>query len=134
MVGGVLIAHGALAESLLGVAESISGEVKKVKALTVGKGLSTDEIKRSLEEAVSEVDDGDGVIIFTDMLGGSPTNISLTVMEAGRVEVLTGVNLPMLLKFINNRADASFGELSTRLRDYGLKSIVLTSEILKGKG
>lgn len=133
MVGGIIIAHGGLAESLLGAARSITGEVRNLATLSVGKESSTDEVKGELEEAVASLDKGDGVIIFTDMLGGSPTNMALSVMDVGRVEVITGVNLPMLLKFISNRDGAGFDELLPRLRDYGLKSITVASEVLKSK-
>jgi PTS system mannose-specific IIA component len=133
MVGGIIIAHGKLAESLLKAAEVIAGKVENVPTISVMGGETTEEIKGKLEEAVKEVDKDDGVIIFTDMFGGSPTNIALSILKEGVVEILTGVNLPVLLRFLNHRSEVKFTDLVIQLKEHGQRSIVLTSDILKGK-
>jgi PTS system mannose-specific IIA component len=133
MVGGIIIAHGTLAESLVKTAETIVGEAENVRTVSVMDGETTEQIRDKLEEAVKDVKKNDGVIIFTDMFGGSPTNIALSVLEEGVVEILTGVNLPMLLKFLNYRSEMKFAELVLQLKEHGQRSIVLTSDILKGK-
>jgi PTS system mannose-specific IIA component len=133
MVGGIIIAHGTLAGSLVKTAETIVGEAENVRTVSVMDGETTEQIRDKLEEAVKDVKKNDGVIIFTDMFGGSPTNIALSVLEEGVVEILTGVNLPMLLKFLNYRSEMKFAELVLQLKEHGQRSIVLTSDILKGK-
>ncbi len=133
MVGGVIIAHGQLAESLLKAAEDITGKVKNVRTVSVGQGEATEKISQRLEAAIKGVKKNDGVIIFTDMFGGSPTNIALSTLKEGEVEILTGVNLPVLLKFLNYRSEMKFAELVRKLKEHGQKSIVLASDILKGK-
>jgi PTS system mannose-specific IIA component len=79
------------------------------------------------------VNSGDGVIIFTDMFGGTPSNIALSMLNDGSVEVITGVNLPLLIKFFTNRSDSALGELADMLKEYGRESIVLAGDILKEK-
>jgi PTS system mannose-specific IIA component len=133
MVGGIIMAHGTLAESLLKAARSIAGKVENVRTVSVRGGETTEEIRGRLEKAVKHVKKNDGVIIFTDMFGGSPTNIALSILEEGVVEILTGVNLPVILKFLNYRSEMKFADLLLRLKENGQKSIVLTSDILKGK-
>lgn len=133
MVGGVIIAHGQLAESLLKAAEDITGKVKSVRTVSVGQGEATEKISQRLEAAIKGVKKNDGAIIFTDMFGGSPTNIALSTLKEGDVEILTGVNLPVLLKFLNYRSEMKFAELVRKLKEHGQKSIVLASDILKGK-
>jgi PTS system mannose-specific IIA component len=133
MVGGIIIAHGKLAESLLKAAEVIAGKVENVPTISVMGGETTEEIRVKLEEAVKEVGKDDGVIIFTDMFGGSPTNIALSILKEGVVEILTGVNLPVLLRFLNYRSEVKFTDLVIQLKEHGQRSIVLTSDILKGK-
>lgn len=133
MVGGVIIAHGQLAESLLKAAEDITGKVENVRTVSVGQGEATEKISQRLEEAIKGVKKNDGAIIFTDMFGGSPTNIALSTLKEGEVEILTGVNLPVLLKFLNYRSEMKFAELVRKLKEHGQKSIVLAGDILKGK-
>lgn len=134
MAGAVIITHGDLARSLLGAAESITGAVEGVLTVCVDKGDTTEGIRQSLAQAVKSVDKGAGVIIFTDMFGGTPTNIALSLLSAGLVEVITGVNLPLLLKFLSHRAsDKPLGEFAVQLREYGKGSIVLAGDMLKEK-
>ena len=92
---------------------------------------ATEGIRARIAVAVKEANSGVGVIIFTDMFGGTPTNIALSLLEAGRVEVITGVNLPVLLKFVGHRADKPLDELARLLREYGRSSIVLATDMLK---
>ncbi|HHL39028.1 MAG TPA: PTS sugar transporter [Deltaproteobacteria bacterium] len=132
MIGAVIITHGPLAASLLETAELIVGRVEKVRALAVGKEETSEEIKALLTAAVAEVGE-EGAVIFTDMFGGTPTNIALSLLEKDRVEVLTGVNLPMLVKFESYRRNKPLGELVTMLVEQGRESMVLASAMLKAK-
>lgn len=133
MIGAVIVTHGRLAESLVESAETITGPVELMRSVSVKKSDTTEAIRELLVRSVHELDKGKGVIIFTDMFGGTPTNVALSLMTEGRVEVLTGVNLPVLIKFISCRAEKSLQETALLLKDYGQKSIVLAAEFLKAK-
>jgi len=133
MVGGIVITHGGLASSLVEVAESITGKMENVRAVAVLTADTTESIRALLTQAVKEVNTGKGVIIFTDMFGGTPTNVALSLLDEGKVDVITGVNLPMLIKFIGNRTDKCLGDVALLLKEYGQKSIVLAGDMLKDK-
>ena len=99
MIGIIVVAHGPLAKALLATAEFIIGSrLDAARALEVTPGGSPDELNSALTTALSEVDDGDGVLVLVDMFGGSPSDMSISFLEPGRVEVLTGANLPMMLE------------------------------------
>ncbi|MCC6503110.1 MAG: hypothetical protein IT362_08245 [Deltaproteobacteria bacterium] len=134
MVGAVVITHGKLAQALVEAAEAITGKAEGIRAVSVASADSTEGIRAAVLAAVNEADSGGGVVVLTDMFGGTPTNIALSLMTDGRVEVITGVNLPMLIKFVGRCKDKPLRELATVLREYGQKSIVLAGEMLKEKG
>lgn len=131
MVGAVVITHGRLAEALIEAAVAITGKIEKVRTVSVASTDSTEGIRGLVSSAVKDADSGKGVVVFTDMFGGTPTNIALSLMNSGKVEVITGVNLPMLIKFVGHRSDKDLHELAAVLKDYGQKSIVLAGEMLK---
>ncbi len=131
MVGAIIITHGSLAGSLLEVAESIAGRMENVKIVSIKNSDTTESIRNTLASFVKEVNRGKGVVIFTDMFGGTPSNIALSMLGVGKVEILTGVNLPIILKFVNYRADKQLKELALLLKEYGQKSIVLAGDMLK---
>lgn len=133
MIGAVIITHGRLAEALLEAAEAIAGKIDNVKTLSVMNSDTNDGIRAVLASAVKEVNKGKGVVIFTDMFGGTPTNIALSLMEEGKVEVITGVNLPLILKFMSHRSDKSLQDLTHLLKEYGQGSIVIAGHMLKDK-
>ncbi|MBI5599315.1 MAG: PTS sugar transporter subunit IIA [Deltaproteobacteria bacterium] len=132
MIGAVIVTHGDLARTILEEASGIAGKVDRVRALGVKDRGTSEEIKEMIASAVRDVNGGEGVIIFTDMFGGTPTNIALTLMEEGVVEIVTGVNLPLIIKFLNNREGMGLKKLASLLVEHGHKSIVLASEMLKG--
>ena len=131
MVGAVIVSHGSLSKSLLETALSITGNIEGVVAKSVASDSVIDEIRDSIIDAIDSVDSGDGVIIFTDMLGGTPTNISLTLMEEKTVEVIAGVNLPLFIKFTSLRKTKNFEEVIEELNHYGAGTIVIAGDILK---
>ena len=133
MVGAIVITHGALAESLVKVLKSIAGDVDMIKTVAVQENDTTEEISGILVKMVGTVDGGKGVIIFTDMLGGTPSNVALPLLKEGRVDIMAGVNLPVLLKFVNHRADKGLGELALLLKECARESIVLASDVLNEK-
>jgi PTS system mannose-specific IIA component len=131
MISAIIVTHSTLASGLIDAAEIIVGKIENISSVSINKGDSTDEIRERLHSAIEETDHGNGVIIFTDMFGGTPTNIALSFLSEGSVEVLTGVNLPILLKFLSNRDESSIIELVRDLRECGRESIVPASEMLK---
>src|SRR6185503_18915951 len=98
MIGGLIVTHGRLAIELLNAAEMIVGEIHHIAAVSLGWHDDVDMARNMIEKALERVSGPDGVLILTDMFGGTPTNIASTFLETGRVEVITGVNLPMLIK------------------------------------
>ncbi len=129
MIGIVVAAHQSLAQELVRAAEGIVGRAEQVRALTLSYDEPTERARRRLERALAEADTGDGVLLLTDLFGGTPTNLGLPFLEPGRVEVLAGVNLPMLVKALTARNDMDLVALAAFLRDYGRRNIVLASEI-----
>ncbi len=133
MIGGIIVTHGELARALLDVVAGITGETASIEVISVTRRDSTEDVFTRLKEAITTVDQGEGIVIFTDMFGGTPTNIALTFLEEGKIEVVAGVNLPLLLKFVNKRGEMEFKELMAKLVEESKKSIVFASNILKRK-
>jgi PTS system mannose-specific IIA component len=131
MVGLVVATHGQLGDELLRTAASIVGPMERCEGLSLTAGSSMEDARRHLGEAIQRVDDGQGVLILTDMFGGTPANLALTFLEE-RIEVVTGVNLPMLLKLATGRADnLGLHPLAELITSYGQKNITLASELLR---
>ncbi len=131
MVGAVIAAHGRLAQELVSVAEFIMGEASSVEAISVDPTQDVQVLRREIQTAIKKVDRGRGVLILTDMFGGTPSNISLSFLEDAKVDVVTGVNLPMLIRLINAREKLTLAELAQQVRSYGCKGISQASEVLK---
>ena len=128
MIGIVIAAHGHLAEELAKTAQQIVGELPRVASISVEPNVSLDELREHIKGAVGSVDDGEGVLVLADLLGGSPCNQSLMLCQKGKLEVLTGVNLPMLLKANSLRlAKLPLRELAESLAQYGQRNITLAS-------
>jgi PTS system mannose-specific IIA component len=131
MVGLVVATHGRLAEELLRTAEGIVGRLDRCEALSIGAGASMEEARARLGDAIVRMNSGDGVLVLTDMFGGTPANLALTFLDEG-IEVVTGVNLPMILKLATARADALSAHAAAELiAGYGQKNITLASELLR---
>jgi len=131
MVGLVVATHGGLAEELIRTAEGVCGKLEQCRAVSVGASTAIDTARSMLAEAIRAVDSGDGVLVLTDMFGGSPANLALTFLDDG-IEVLTGVNLPMLVKLSTCRSEgAPLRETAQMLTGYGQKNITLASELLR---
>jgi PTS system mannose-specific IIA component len=131
MIGLVVATHGKLGAELLASAQMIIGPVLNARSVSINQENSMEEIRDAIDEAVKEVNsDEAGVIIVTDMFGGTPANVSMTFLEPKSVEVLTGANLPMLLKFFNSQENLGLDELAGILKSYGQQSIALASEYL----
>ncbi|MFC1856309.1 PTS sugar transporter subunit IIA [Thermodesulfobacteriota bacterium] len=133
MVGIVIVTHGNLARELLETAKGVVGEVHQVETLAITVNVDVDLIRNNLEQTIQKVDSGDGVLILTDMFGGTPSNISLSFLNEKKVEVLTGVNLPMLIKLLSMQDKDDLYALSKEIEIYGKNNIYLASEILKNR-
>lgn len=132
MVGVVVVTHCHLAEELICAAQLVVGEeLKQFQAVSVDPKDGSDAIREKIMAAIRKVDGGRGVLILTDMYGGTPSNISLSFLEEKKIEVITGVNLPMLLKLATSQAPLSLDELAAFITDYGQRNINLASEVLK---
>ncbi len=130
MVGLVLVAHAGLAREMLTAAEMIVGKMGLAEAVGISPDDTVDSIRKNVTEAIKKVA-GDGVIIMTDMFGGTPSNMSLSFLKENIVEVLTGVNLPMLLKFATEREKSDVADLARMLKTCGQESILVAGDYLK---
>lgn len=129
MIGLVVAAHQDLGPALVRAAEGIVGAMEQVAALSVNYEEDTAVAGARIEEAIRRLDSGEGVLVLTDMFGGTPTNLALPFLDPDRVEVVTGVNLPMLLKAQTARCELGLGELGRFLREYGAKNIIVAGEV-----
>jgi mannose PTS system EIIA component len=129
MVGVIVTSHCNLATEMLRTAELIVGSLQACKALSMDPRQSVEAMVKQLKEAIKEVDQGKGVLILTDLFGGTPANISLSFLGP-RVEVVCGMNLPMLLKLASCRETHNLAETATLVKEYGQRHITLASEIL----
>lgn len=130
-VGVVVVSHGQLATELLNAAEMIVGDLPRFAAVSIGWHDAVDVAREAIASAIAKVASGGRVLVLTDMFGGTPSNLGLTFLEAGRVEVVTGVNLPMLLRLAKAPEDAEVGALARELCDHGRSAIRVASELLQ---
>ncbi len=135
MFGVLVVTHGLLASELVKAAQTIvGGSMESTVPVSIGWNQDMEQARKKIENAIKDLDSGDGVVILTDMFGGTPTNISLTFLEEKQVEVITGVNLPMLIKLATLQQEGVDAVEAARLaRDRGQQSIFVASEILNGK-
>jgi PTS system mannose-specific IIA component len=133
MIGVLITTHGGLGHELIKAAELIKGPLKGVVHISVDQTKGLEDIKKEISAAIKKLDQGKGVIILTDLFGGTPSNISLSFLKEGKVEVITGVNLPMLLKLTDVRENMALREYAIFIKEYGIKNICVASEILNKK-
>ena len=132
MVGFVVVTHGRLGEELVATAQEIVGRIDGIKGISITPGADPEKVREEISSAIDAVDSGDGVLIFTDLFGGTPSNISISFLEEKKVEVVTGVNLPMMMKLVNIKDDMDLEELAKFIRSYGRENISVAGELLKG--
>jgi PTS system mannose-specific IIA component len=130
MLGLLVISHGRLAEQLVEAVRTIVGEVDALEAVSIGWNDEVDSSSKRIEEALKRVDRGAGVLVLTDMFGGTPTNLALTLHERDKIEIVTGVNLPMLIKFISLREELELHEAAGRIAEKGKEAIQVASHLL----
>ena len=133
MIGIVVVTHGQLATELVNAAETIVGELRRFAAVSIGWHEDTDDARAEIQQAVARVDNGSGVLILTDMFGGTPSNLAMTFLAEGRVEVITGVNLPMLIKLANLSEQSDLLAVAREMREHGRHAIWVASDLLRGE-
>ena len=132
MIGVVVVTHGQLATELLNAAEAIVGDLPRFAAVSVGWHDDTEDAREEIRQAVVRLQGESGVLLLTDMFGGTPTNIGLSFVEPDRVEVVTGVNLPMLIKLSSLRSsERTLLEVARDLRETGRSAIQVASDLLR---
>lgn len=135
MIGILVVTHGRLASELVTAAEMIVGEIPNVTAVSIGWHDDPDEAQEEIRNAIERVEGSQGTVVLTDMFGGTPSNLSLAFLEKDRVEVITGVNLPMLIKLVSLREgeQVDLGAVAQAISAQGKESIYLASDLLAAK-
>jgi PTS system mannose-specific IIA component len=133
MIGLLIVTHSDLGRELLNAAEFIVGGLDAADAVSITQTANSEQIREMIEKKVSVLDTGEGVLILTDMFGGTPSNISLSFLKKEVVEVLTGVNLPMVIAIAQNRADMGLNKLAEMAQEAGKTSISLASKLLESE-
>lgn len=131
MIGLLIVTHCDLGKELLNAAEFIVGKIEAVDTIAITETSGTDLLRRKIEAKVGVLDKGDGVLILTDMFGGTPSNLSLSFLKEGKIEVLTGVNLPMIIAIVQNRPNFKLASLAEKAQDAGKTGISLASKLLQ---
>ena len=133
MIGLVLVTHGQLAAEFRKAVEHVVGPQEKFETVAIGADDDMEQRRRDIVDAVAAVDDGSGVVVLTDMFGGTPSNLAISVMETGRIEVIAGMNLPMLIKLSSVRKNDDIGVAVDEAQAAGRKYINVASRLLAGK-
>ena len=131
LIGGLIVTHGQLGHELVAAAEMIVGEISHIDSVSIGWHDDVNQSKKDIEEAVRTIDAGKGVIILTDMFGGTPSNVTLSLLKKDKVEIVTGVNLPMIVRLATQTGQDSLSELATKVKDQGQSHISMASEFLE---
>jgi mannose PTS system EIIA component len=129
-IGGVIVSHGQLANELLAAAETVVGELNHIAAVSIGWHDDVETAKDEIERAIKKVSGGAGVLILTDMFGGTPTNISAMFIADGEVEIVTGVNLPMVIKLASQNRETTLAEMAKLVEEQGKQAIYSAGELL----
>jgi len=133
MIGGIIVCHGRMAEELLNALTIILGEAPNIEAISIGWYDDVEDSKKKINQSLKKVDQKSGVVIFTDMFGGTPSNLSFSFFKEGHVEIVTGVNLPMLIKFVSLQRANNLKDVAKKVVDQGKKNIHLVSALLKSR-
>ena len=130
MIGLILVTHGALAEEFIQAMQHVVGRQSDVVAICIGPNDDMEQRRKDIADAIRRVDSGKGVIVLTDLFGGTPSNLAISLMQAGRVEVIAGINLPMLIRLAKARDTMTVREATIAARDAGRNYITVASEFL----
>ena len=131
MIGALVVSHGHLAQELVAAAEMIVGEIPHIQAVSIGWHDDVNDARKEIERRIAEVNTGSGVLILTDMFGGTPSNIAFAFHDRGKIDVVTGVNLPMIIKIANQKREGeTLDGLSRAVLDQGRSSIAMASDFI----
>ena len=130
MIGMVLVTHGRLAAEFVAALEHIVGPQQAIAAICIGPDDDMEQRRREILESVARVENGDGVVLLTDMFGGTPSNLAISVLDRARVEVIAGVNLPMLIKLARIRGEERLADAVAQAQEAGRKYINVASQLL----
>jgi PTS system mannose-specific IIA component len=130
MIGMVLVTHGRLAEEFIAATQHVVGEQENMRGISMGPEDDSEQRRQDIMDAVADVDTGDGVIVLTDMFGGTPSNLAISIMDKANVEVIAGVNLPMLIKLAGVRNSESLEQAVVSAQEAGRKYINVASTLL----
>lgn len=130
MIGMVIVTHGRLAEEFVAATEHVVGAQKNVEAISIGPDDDMEQRRNDILAAVARVDSGNGVILLTDMFGGTPSNLAISIMDKANVEVIAGINLPMLIKLATIRAESDLKAAVAQAQESGRKYINIASHLL----
>jgi PTS system mannose-specific IIA component len=133
MIGVLIVTHLGFGQKLLETAEGIVGKQEGCVALSLDAGHDMETVLKNMKQGLKKLDFGQGVLVLTDMFGGTPSNISLSLLGSGKLEVITGANLPMLLKIFSARGTTSLAELALEAKSAGRQGILVAGEVLKRK-
>jgi len=133
MIGVVVVTHGQLAIELVNAAEMIVGDLPKFSAVSIGWHDDVNDAREEIEQAIERVRGQEGVLLLTDMFGGTPSNLGMTFLEKDRIEVITGVNLPMLIKLAQLPQSQDLLAAARQMRDDGRNAIWVASDLLRGE-
>lgn len=130
MIGMILVTHGNLAEEFVHAMEHVVGDQSAVETVCIGPNDDMERRRGEIAEAITAVDSGEGVIILTDLFGGTPSNLAISLMQAGKIEVIAGINLPMLIRLAKARSCMTVRDAALAARDAGRNYITIASEYL----
>jgi len=133
MIGMVLVTHGHLATEFRAALEHVVGPQQQIAAISIGPEDDMERRRADIIEAIRDADSGEGVVLLTDMFGGTPSNLAISVMDGGKVEVLAGVNLPMLIKLASVRDTQPLEQAVLQAQDAGRKYVYIASKVLNAK-
>jgi PTS system mannose-specific IIA component len=133
MIGVVVVTHGQLATELVNAAEMIVGDLPKFTAVSIGWHDEVNDAREDIAQAIERVRGEEGVLLLTDMFGGTPSNLAMTFLEKDRLEVITGVNLPMLIKLAGSRHSSDLLGVAKDMREHGRNAIWVASDLLRGE-
>jgi PTS system mannose-specific IIA component len=133
MIGLVIVTHGRLATEFRSALEHVVGPQTQIEPITIGPDDDVEQRRRDIIEAVKKVDTGNGVVILTDMFGGTPSNLAISIMEKGKIEVIAGVNLPMMIKLASARTKGDLAAAVVAAQESGRKYINVASHLLAGE-
>lgn len=134
MIGMVLVTHGRLAEEFIAATEHVVGRQEAIRAVSIGPDDDMEQRRAEILQAVEAVDSGGGVILLTDMFGGTPSNLAISLLDRANVEVIAGMNLPMLIKLAKVRETESLADAVAKAQESGRKYINVASVLLNGEG